>query len=64
MFKSYFKIALRTLLKNKGYSFINIVGLASGMGVAVLIGLWIFDEISFDRNFPNYDRIAQVSGYS
>src|SRR5688572_15242389 len=44
MFRSYFKIGWRNLLKNKGYSFINIGGLALGMTVAVLIGLWMHDE--------------------
>jgi putative ABC transport system permease protein len=60
MIRNYFKISLRTLAKNKAYSFINITGLAMGMGVAILIGLWIYDELSFDKHFKNYDRIAQV----
>ncbi|WAC15180.1 ABC transporter permease [Dyadobacter pollutisoli] len=60
MIKNYFKISLRTLAKNKAYSFINITGLAMGMAVAMLIGLWIYDELSFDRNFQNYGRIAQI----
>ncbi len=60
MLRSYFKIAFRNLIKNKGYSFINIVGLATGMAVALLIGLWIWDELSFNRYHKNYDRIAQV----
>src|SRR6478736_6768613 len=60
MIKNYFKIALRNLLKNPGYSFINIAGLAIGMAVALLIGLWIWDELSFDKYHKNYDRIAQV----
>ena len=60
MIKSYFKIALRNLLKNKGYSFINIAGLATGMAVALLIGLWIWDELTYNKYHQNYDRIAQV----
>ncbi|MBS1557312.1 MAG: ABC transporter permease [Bacteroidetes bacterium] len=60
MFKNYFLIAFRNLLKNKGYSFINIMGLATGMGVSLLIGLWLQDELTFDRYHENYDRIAQV----
>lgn len=60
MIKNYLKISLRTLSKNKAYSFINITGLAMGMAVAMLIGLWIYDELSFDRHFENHDRIAQV----
>ena len=46
MFKNYFKTAWRTLIKNKVYSLINIGGLAEGMAVALLIGLWICDEVS------------------
>ena len=60
MIKNYFKIAYRNLKKNKVSSFINIGGLAVGMAVAILIGLWIYDELSFNKNFANYDRIAQV----
>ena len=60
MIKNYFKIAWRNLVKNKASSFINIGGLAVGMAVVMLIGLWIYDEISFDRYHKNYNRIAQV----
>lgn len=60
MLKNYLKIILRNLWKNKGYSAINIGGLAIGMGVAMLIGLWIYDELSFNRYFKNYDRIGQI----
>ncbi len=60
MLKNYFKIAFRNLLKNKGYSFINIAGLATGMAVTLLIGLWIWDELTFNKYHQNYDRIAQV----
>ncbi|HAK80370.1 MAG TPA: ABC transporter permease, partial [Runella sp.] len=60
MLRNYFKIAFRSLLKHKGYSFINIFGLATGMAVAMLIGLWVWDELSFNKNHKNYDRIAQV----
>jgi putative ABC transport system permease protein len=60
MYKSYFKIGWRKLLRNKGYSFINIGGLATGMTVAILIGLWINDELSFNKYHRNYDSIAQI----
>ena len=60
MYKSYFKIGWRKLLRNKGYSFINIGGLATGMTVAILIGLWIHDELSFNKYHKNYDSIAQI----
>ena len=60
MIRSYFKIAWRNLGRSKGYSAINIGGLAVGMAVAMLIGLWVFDELNYDRYHKNYDRIAQV----
>src|SRR5215213_5069638 len=60
MIKNYFKIAWRNLIKYKAYSFINIGGLAIGMAVAMLIGLWIYDELSFDKYNKNYDRVAQI----
>jgi len=60
MYKSYLTISWRSLLKNKGYSIINIGGLGLGMAVTILIGLWVFDEVSFNRYHANYDRIAQI----
>ncbi len=60
MLKNYFKIAWRNFFKNKISSFVNISGLASGMAVSMLIGLWIWDELSFNKSFKNYDHIAQV----
>ncbi|GAB3914363.1 ABC transporter permease [Larkinella knui] len=60
MISNYLKIAFRNLVKNRVYSFINIFGLATGMAVAMLIGLWIYDEVSFDKHHKNYDRIAQL----
>ncbi|MCU7548574.1 ABC transporter permease [Chitinophagaceae bacterium LB-8] len=60
MFRSYFIIAWRNLIKSKGYSLINIGGLAIGMAVAILIGLWIYDELSYNKYHKNYDSIAQV----
>ncbi|MDR3715357.1 MAG: ABC transporter permease [Puia sp.] len=60
MIKNYLKIAFRSLVKNKIFSFVNIGGLAVGMAVAMLIGLWIHDEFSFNKYHRNYDRIGQV----
>jgi putative ABC transport system permease protein len=60
MISNYFKIALRNLVKHKGYSFINIFGLATGMAVTMLIGLWVHDELSYDKSFKNYDRLGQL----
>jgi putative ABC transport system permease protein len=60
MIRSYFKIALRNLVSSKSISVINIGGLAVGMAVAILVGLWIWDELSFNKYHQNYDCIAQV----
>lgn len=57
MFKNYFKIAVRNLLRNKGFSIINISGLAIGMASALLILLWIQNELSIDRSYPKTDRL-------
>jgi len=47
-------------VKNRVYSFINIAGLATGMAVAMIIGLWIYDEVSANRHFKNYETLYQV----
>ncbi|HZY82649.1 MAG TPA: ABC transporter permease [Cyclobacteriaceae bacterium] len=60
MIKSYFRMGWRNMLRNKGYSFINIGGLATGLAVVILISLWIYDELSFNKYHDNYDRIARV----
>ena len=60
MIKNYIKIAWRNLIHNRVSSMINIGGLAVGMAVAMLIGLWIWDELSFDNGYKNRDRIARV----
>ncbi|GAB3949008.1 ABC transporter permease [Spirosoma harenae] len=60
MLSNYLKIAFRSLAKNKVYSFINIGGLAVGMAVALLIGLWVYDELTFNRYHKNHDKIARV----
>ncbi|MCR8561614.1 ABC transporter permease [Mucilaginibacter sp. BJC16-A38] len=60
MLKNNLKIAWRNLVKNGISSFINVGGLAVGMAVAILIGLWIHDELAFNKYFQNYDRIGQV----
>jgi len=60
MIKNYFTIAWRNLKKHKIYSLINIGGLAVGMTVAILIGLWVWDEISFDKYHKNHNQVAQA----
>jgi putative ABC transport system permease protein len=61
MFRNYFTTGWRNLIRNKAYSIINIGGLAIGMAVAILNGLWMWDELSFNKYYENYDRIAQVA---
>src|SRR4051812_26066161 len=57
MLKNYFKIAFRNLWKSKGYTFINILGLTIGMASAILILLWIQNEMSYDRSYKKADRL-------
>ena len=61
MLTNYFKIAFRNLWKNKGFSLINIAGLAVGMASAMLILLWIQNEMSHDRFFTKADRIYTLN---
>ena len=60
MFKNYITTAFRHLFKNRTYSVINVAGLAVGMAVALIIGLWIYDEISFNKYHSTYDRLGRV----
>ncbi|MEJ1241699.1 ABC transporter permease [Chryseolinea sp. T2] len=60
MFKSYLTIGWRNLIKDKGYSLLNIGGLSLGVAIAILIGLWINDELSFNKAHNNYKSIAAV----
>ncbi len=60
MIKNYLLITLRNLLRNKIYSFINIIGLASGISCSLLILLWVFDELSYDRFHPKLKNLYQV----
>jgi putative ABC transport system permease protein len=63
MLTNYVKTSWRYLSKNKAYSFLNIGGLALGMSVAILIGLWVVDELTFDTSHENYKSIAQLRRY-
>jgi putative ABC transport system permease protein len=60
MIKNFFKIAFRNLLRSKGFSFINILGLAVGMASAVLIILWIQYEVNYDQFHEKKDRIYEA----
>jgi putative ABC transport system permease protein len=61
MIKSFIKTAFRSLLKNKGFTFINVFGLALGLATCLLIVFYVFDELSYDRYNVNYDRIYRVN---
>ena len=60
MLKNYFKIALRHIRKNKGFSILNMLGLSLGLACVVLILLWIQDETSYNKFHKKYERLYQV----
>jgi putative ABC transport system permease protein len=60
MLRNYIKTAWRSLVKNKVYSALNILGLATGMGVALIIGLWVYDQYSYDKFLSGYQQVYQV----
>jgi putative ABC transport system permease protein len=61
MFKNYIKTAFRSLYKNKGFTAINILGLALGLATCLLIVLYVVDELSYDRYNTKADRIYRVN---
>jgi putative ABC transport system permease protein len=63
MIKNYLKIAIRQLQKQKLYAAIKIGGFAMGIAACLMIGLYIKDELSFDKSYPDKDRIYRVVGY-
>src|SRR5215217_7354270 len=60
MIKNYIKTTLRSLLKNRSYSFLNITGLAIGIACASLIFLWVEDELTFNHVFEKRDNLYRV----
>ena len=60
MFKNYFKTAWRNIIRTIGYSLLNVSGLAIGMAVALLIGLWVYDQYSYDKFLPDYQQLYRV----
>jgi putative ABC transport system permease protein len=60
MLRNYIKIAFRNIIRHKGYSFINIAGLAVGMAACILILLWVRHELSYDRFHENAESIYRV----
>ena len=61
MISNYIKVAIRNLLRQKGFSFINIFGLALGISCTALIGMWVNDELSYDRFHKDYDRMYRIT---
>src|SRR5215470_3693884 len=64
MFKNYFKIAWRNLSRNKIYTFINVAGLSIGLACAMLIILYVKDEVSYDRFHTNVNSIYRICNQS
>src|SRR5258707_14946986 len=60
MFQNYFKTALRNLWRNKGFSAINIIGLAVGLATCLLIVLYVMDELSYDKWNKKADRVYRL----
>lgn len=60
MLRNFFLVTIRNLLKNSVYTFINIAGLAIGITCTILILLWVFDELTYDRFLPKANRLYQV----
>jgi putative ABC transport system permease protein len=61
MIRNYIKVAVRNLLRQKGFSFINIFGLALGISCTALIGMWVNDELSYDRFHKDHDRMYRIT---
>ncbi|HMG89220.1 MAG TPA: ABC transporter permease [Chryseolinea sp.] len=61
MLRNYIKVAIRNLLRQKGFSFINIFGLALGISCTALIGMWVNDELSYDRFHNDFDHMYRVT---
>ena len=63
MLKNFLKTAFRNLIKHKGYSLLNILGLAIGMACCLLILVYVQDELSYDRFHENADRIYRINTF-
>ncbi|GAA4295369.1 ABC transporter permease [Nibribacter koreensis] len=64
MFKNYFKVAYRGLIRHKGFSITNIAGLALGLTACLLIGLFVYDELQYDKFIPEGDRVYRVYNHA
>src|ERR1700760_2640449 len=63
MFKNYLLTAIRKLFRDRSTSFLNILGLSTGMTAAILIFIWVQNELSYDNYHPDVDRIYRVTSY-
>ncbi len=63
MFKNYLKIAVRILKRHKGYSFINIFGLAVGLACSLFVFMFVWDELSYDRFHEKADRVYRIAQF-
>jgi putative ABC transport system permease protein len=61
MWRNYFKIALRNINRNKGYTFLNVVGLAIGIAACLVISFFIKNELNYDNYHKDADRIYRVA---
>src|SRR5215831_12417619 len=60
MFRNYFRLAWRNLIKDRQFTFLNLVGLSTGLACSILIYLWVSDELQMNKFNANDDRIYQV----
>ena len=60
MFKNYIKVAFRSLNKNRTYAIINILGLALGLAVTILVFMFVKDETSYEKHWNGYERIYRA----
>jgi hypothetical protein len=60
MWIHHLKVTIRSIIQHKGYAFLNISGLAAGMACCILIGLWVLDELNYDRFHENAPLICRV----
>ena len=60
MIRNFFKVAVRNMLRHKGFSFINIAGLTLGLTACLLIGLFVWDEHQYDKNIPEGDQVYRL----
>jgi len=63
MLENYFKTAIRNLIRQRAFSAINLTGLAIGLAASLMIAMWVFDELSYDKFHENADRIYRVERY-